>query len=173
MMPLVHEHNKEPVLSIFNWNSCLSQFFRHLQLVMVVDNPSSFLWHEYLANFRLCRTWRHTSFSGWRSFIKPGEQIEDIGQNCFVANHKHGFQMLRKLVCAKWLVNILLLLEPTIFKPSQPISLMHLITETTSVNSNDKITSEKFRRVVKVDKSGVRFWIGCVFNYLRDKTVLQ
>ena len=50
---------------------------------------------------------------------------------------------------------------------------MHLITETTSVNSNDKITSEKFRRVVKVDKSGVRFLIGCVFNYLRDKTVLH
>ena len=65
--------------------------------------------------------------------------------------------MLLKLVCTKWLVNILLLLGPTIFKPSQPISLMHLITETTSVNSNDKVTSEKFRRVVKVDKSGVRF----------------
>ena len=65
--------------------------------------------------------------------------------------------MLLKLVCTKWLVNILLLLGSTIFKPSQPISLMHLITETTSVNSNDKITSEKFRRVVKVDKSGVRF----------------
>lgn len=173
MMPLVHEHNKEPVLSIFNWNSCLSQIFRHFQLVMVVHNPTSFLQREYLANFRLCRTGWHTSFFGWRSFIKPGEQIEDIGQNCFVANHKHGFQMLLKLVCTKWLVNILLLMGPSIFEPSQPISLTHLITETTSVNSSEKITSEKFRRVVKVDKSGVLSWIGCVFHYLRDKTVLH
>ena len=81
--------------------------------------------------------------------------------------------MLRKLVCTKWLVNILLLLGPTIFEPSQPISLTHLIKETTSVNSSEKITSEKFRPVVIVDKSGVLSWIGCVFHYLRDKTVLH
>ena len=81
--------------------------------------------------------------------------------------------MLLKLVCTKWQLNILLLMGPSIFEPSQPISLTHLITETTSVNSNEKITSEKFRRVVKVDKSGVLSWIGCVFHYLRDKTVLH
>ena len=102
-----------------------------------------------------CETMKYYPALYIQVLIKKAENC--LWENCFVANHKHGFQMLLKLVCTKWLVNILLLLGPTIFEPSQPISLMHLITETTSVNSNDKITSEKFRRVVKVDKSGVLF----------------
>ena len=70
------------------------------------------------------------------SCIKPGKEIEGIGKNCFAAklqarvSNASGTRFLSGSR-TKWLVNILLLMGPTIFEPSKSITSMHLITETT------------------------------------------
>ena len=165
MIPLVHEHNKEPVLSIFNWNRCqwVSFSVKNWQWLSITPLPFDRWWilgklpslPHLTAHFLLC----------WWSCIKPGYEIEDIGQNCFAAKLQAWISnasgtRFQRLSRTKWLVNILLLLRQTIFEPSQPISSMHLITETTSVHSNEKkITLEKLW-VVKVDKVRSTFiWI--------------
>ena len=159
MMPLVHEHNKERALSIFNWNSCqwVSFSVKNWQCLSITPLPFCSQGNDRWRILRKLQSLPHLTahlLLCWRSCIKPGNEIEGIGQNCLAAKYTStdsdqsnaSGTRFQRLSRTKWQVNILPLLGPTIFEPSQPISSMHLITETTSVSSNDK--KNNFRKTL-------------------------
>ena len=113
---------------------------------MVVHNPTSF---HAIAQVTVKSTWQTSlcaALDGTPLSLLTilhqtlGNEIEDIDQITSTDSDQSNASGTRfqRLSRTKWLVNILPLLGPTIFEPSQPISSMHLITETTSVHSNDK-----------------------------------
>ena len=155
MMPLVHEHNKERALSIFNWNSCQQEPWwapavsESVFPLSITPLPFCSQGNDRWRILRKLQSLPHLTahlLLCWRSCIKPGNEIEGIGQNCLAAKYTStdsdqsnaSGTRFQRLSRTKWQVNILPLLGPTNFEPSQPISSMHLITETTSVHTNDK-----------------------------------
>ena len=142
---------KESNDSYFNWNSCqwVSFSVKNWQCLSITPLPFCSQGNDRWRILRKLQSLPHLTahlLLCWRSCIKPGNEIEGIGQNCLAAKYTStdsdqsnaSGTRFQRLSRTKWQVNILPLLGPTIFEPSQPISSMHLITETTSVSSNDK-----------------------------------